>query len=310
MRSNPPGRVDTAVILAGIRLKNPVMAASGTFGYGTEYRGLSPASAYGAIITKTVTLEPRPGNPPPRLCETPSGMLNSIGLANVGVDRFLREKLPALRNAGTVVIANIAGRTIGEYARLAGIMDRAPGVSALELNVSCPNVAHGGVAFGVNPLTASRLTRAVRRAFRKTLIVKLTPNVADMAPVARAVAAAGADALSLINTLYGMSIDTARRCPSLGSVTGGLSGPAIRPVALYHVYRVSRSVRIPVIGLGGIMTADDAVQFLLAGASAIQVGTANFIDPATPKKIVKGLVAYCRRHGLKSLRELTGWLAG
>lgn len=309
MSDAPSRRIDVSVKLAGIRLANPVMAASGTFGYGLEYRCLSPARAYGAVITKTVTLEPRPGNPPPRLCETPSGMLNSIGLANVGLERFLSEKLPALRKSGAVVIVNIAGKSIGEYARLAAILDGTPGVSALEVNVSCPNVSRGGVAFGVDPSTAARLTGAVRRACRKPLIVKLSPNVDDMVPIARAVAGAGADALSLVNTLYGMAIDTERRRPVLGNATGGLSGPAIRPVALYHVHRVSRAVGIPVIGLGGIMTADDAVQFMLAGASAVQLGTANFVDPAAPVKVVRGLVSYCRRHGLGAVREITGWLS-
>lgn len=308
MRKPPSRRPDMSVVIAGLRLANPVMAASGTFGYGTEYRGISEASGFGAIITKTVTLEPRPGNPPPRLCETPSGMLNSIGLANVGIERFLSDKLPALRQAGTAVIANIAGSTVAEYARLAAILDKAPGVSAIEVNVSCPNVSRGGVAFGADRAMAARVTRAVRRACRKPLIVKLSPNVADMVPIALAVSGAGADALSLINTLYGLAIDIERRRPALGNVTGGLSGPAIRPVALYHVYRVSRRVKIPVIGVGGVMKAEDAIQFMLAGASAVQVGTANFADPSTPGAIVSGLASYCRRHGLGSVKELTGWL--
>jgi dihydroorotate dehydrogenase (NAD+) catalytic subunit len=309
MKPVPSTKVDTSVVIAGIRLANPVLAASGTYGYGTEYRGLSRPSDFGAVITKTVTLEHRAGNPPPRICETPAGMLNSIGLANVGIERFLAEKLPALRRSGTVIFANIAGKSLEEYARLAAILDQASGISAVEVNVSCPNVARGGIAFGADPPLAARLTKAVRCACRKPIIVKLSPNVSDMVPIAKAVAGAGADALSLINTLYGLAIDIQKRRPLLGNDTGGLSGPAIRPVALYHVYRVSRAVKIPVIGLGGILSADDAIQFLLAGASAVQIGTANFVDPAAPGKIVKGLISYCRLHGLNSVRELTGWLA-
>lgn len=309
MTERKPARIDLSVRLCGLRLKNPVMAASGTFGYGTEYRGLCPPSDFGAVITKTVTLEPREGNPPPRLCETPAGMLNSIGLANVGIERFLSEKLPPLRRSGTVIIANIAGRTVDEYAKLASLLDAAPGVSAIEVNISCPNVARGGIAFGADAGSAARVTSAVRRSCRKPVIVKLSPNVADMAPIAKAVARAGADGLSLINTLYGMSIDTVKRRPILGNVTGGLSGPAIRPVALYHVYRVSRAVHIPVIGLGGIMDADDAAQFMLAGAAAVQIGTANFASPGSARRIVAGLASYCRRQGLTAVREITGWLA-
>ncbi len=309
MTKRKPACIDHSVSLCGLKLKNPVMAASGTFGYGTEYRGLCPPSDFGAVITKTVTLEPRVGNPPPRLCETPAGMLNSIGLANVGIERFLAEKLPALRRSGTVIIANIAGRTIGEYAELASLLDAADGVSAIEVNISCPNVTGGGLAFGADARAAARVTSAVRRSCRKPVIVKLSPNVADMVPIARAAARSGADALSLINTLHGMAIDTAKRRPILGNVTGGLSGPAIRPVALYHVHRVSRKVHIPVIGLGGIMEADDAVQFMLAGAAAVQIGTANFASPGSVRRIVAGLSSYCRLHGLSSVREITGWLA-
>lgn len=309
MRPRKNVRVDASVRLCGLGLKNPVMAASGAFGYGTEYRGLCPPSDFGAIVTKTVTLEPREGNPPPRLCETPAGMLNSIGLANVGVEKFLAEKLPPLRRSGTVIIANIAGRTAGEYARLASLLDAAPGVSAIEVNISCPNVSLGGIAFGADAVAAAKVTSAVRRSCRKPVIVKLSPNVADLVPIAKAAARAGADGLSLINTLYGMAIDTAKRRPTLGNATGGLSGPAIRPVALYHVHRVSRAVSIPVIGLGGIMDADDAVQFMLAGAAAVQIGTANFASPGSVRRIVAGLVSYCRRHGLSAVREITGWLA-
>lgn len=302
-------KVDLSVQICGLRLKNPAIAASGTFGYGTEYRGLCPASDFGAVITKTVTLEPRQGNPPPRLCETPAGMLNSIGLANVGIERFLTEKLPALEKAGTIVIANIAGKTWEEYAKLAAILDEVKPVSAVEVNISCPNVARGGIAFGSDPKAAARVTSAVRRSCRKPIIVKLSPNVSDIVPIAQAVVRAGADALSLINTLFGMAIDIERRRPVLGNAFGGLSGPAIRPVALYHVHRVSQAVSVPIIGLGGIVDAEDAIQFMLAGATAFQIGTANFICPDSPRRIIAGLVSYCRRLGLRSVRKLTGWLA-
>lgn len=300
--------IDLAVTFAGLRLKNPVIAASGTFGYGTEYQRLIPAAAFGAIVTKTITLAPRAGNPPPRLCETPSGMLNAIGLANVGVDAFLRDKLPALAGCGTVVIANIAGNTTDEYISLALRLDGAPGISAIEVNISCPNVRHGGVAFGTDPRVAATLTRKVRKATKLPLIVKLTPNVSDIAAVARAVESAGADALSLINTLYGMRIDIERRRPMLGNATGGLSGPAIRPVALYNVFKACQAVTIPVIGLGGIAAAPDAIEFLLAGAVAVQIGTATFIEPATVRDITSGIADYCRRLGLTRAGQITGGL--
>ncbi|MCU0607053.1 MAG: dihydroorotate dehydrogenase [Candidatus Edwardsbacteria bacterium] len=298
--------IDLSVSFAGLRLKNPVIAASGTFGYGTEYRGL--AAAFGAIVTKTVTAAPRAGNAPPRLCETRSGMLNSIGLANVGIEAFLRDKLPALAGCGTVVIANIAGNDVAEYGALARRLDDAPGVAAIEVNISCPNVKQGGAAFGADPAAAAAVTRAVKRATALPVIVKLSPNVSDIAPVARAVAAAGADALSLINTLFGMRIDIERRRPSLGNVTGGLSGPAIMPVALYHVHRACRAVGIPVIGLGGIATAADAVEFMLAGAAAVQIGTATFVDPAAVRSVARGIAGYCRRQGLSRAAEITGGL--
>lgn len=302
------GSIETSVVIAGIRLKNPVLAASGTFGYGTEYGHLCPASDFGAIITKTITLKPRAGNPQPRLCETPSGMLNSIGLANVGLEHFLARKLPQLKNIGTKVIVNIAGASLAEYRYLAESLNGIAAISGLEVNISCPNVARGGVAFGSDPEMAARVTRAVKRSYRGPIIVKLSPNVADITIVARAVQRAGADAVSLINTLFGLAIDIEKRRPVLGNISGGLSGPAIRPVALYHVYRTARTIDIPIIGLGGIVCAEDAVAFMLAGASAVQVGTANFIAPDTAKKINQGLVAYCRRQGWHSIREITGKL--
>jgi len=303
-----PVLIRTSVTVAGIRLKNPVLAASGTFGYGTEYHHLCPASAFGAIVTKTITLKPRAGNPPPRLCETPSGMLNSIGLANVGLEDFLTRKLPRLKDIGTKVIVNIAGESLAEYTMLAHALDGVPGISGLEVNISCPNVSRGGLAFGADPEMAARVTRAVKRVYRGPLIIKLSPNVTDVSAVAQAVQRAGADAVSLINTLYGLAIDIERRRPVLGNISGGLSGPAIRPVALYHVYRTARSIDIPVIGLGGIVSAADAVAFMLAGAAAVQIGTANFIAPNSVGRINSGLISYCRRQGFKSVAEITGKL--
>ena len=300
--------IDLAVSFAGLRLKNPVIAASGTYGYGTEYRRLAPAAEFGAIITKTVTLAPREGNVPPRLCETASGMLNAIGLANVGIDAFLRDKLPELQDCGTVVIANIAGNSVAEYAQLARRLDGEPGIAAIEVNISCPNVQHGGISFGTDPRVAAMLTKRVKQATKLPVIVKLSPNVSDIAAVARAVADAGADALSLINTLYGMAIDSVRRKPVLGNITGGLSGPAIKPVALYSVYKVCQAVDLPVIGIGGIRTAADAAEFMLAGARAVQVGTATFVDPGAVRAITKGLKTYCREHGFRKASDISGAL--
>jgi dihydroorotate dehydrogenase (NAD+) catalytic subunit len=248
--------VDLSVEIAGIKMKNPVLAASGTFGYGTEYLPLVAPSDFGAVITKTVTLLPRAGNIPPRVYETPGGMLNSIGLANVGAEKFLAEKLPELLSHHPVVIVNIAGSTMEEYIELAGMLDGRPGIAGIELNISCPNVKQGGVAFGSDPIQAARLTALVKKAADKPLIVKLSPNVSDIAAIARAVEQAGADALSLINTLYGMAIDIERQRPVLGNTTGGLSGPAVKPVALYNVFKAGRAVKIPVIGQSKRSSAD------------------------------------------------------
>jgi len=300
--------VDLSVELAGIKMKNPVLAASGTFGYGTEYLPLVSPAIFGAVITKTITLLPRAGNKPPRVYETALGMLNSIGLANVGVKKFLEEKLPELLSHHPVVIVNIAGSTMEEYIVLAGMLHGQPGISGIELNISCPNVKQGGVAFGADPLQAAKLTALVKKAADKPLIVKLSPNVADIAAVARAVEQAGADALSLINTLYGMAIDIQRQKPVLGNVTGGLSGPAIKPVALYNVFKASQAVKIPVIGLGGIMNSGDAVEFMLAGASAVQIGTAGFVNPGAVKEIVNGLKDYCLKNKYPKVTQITGKL--
>jgi len=309
MRTPNRKMVDLSVEVAGIKMKNPVLAASGTFGYGTEYLPLVPPGLFGAVITKTVTLLPRAGNAPPRVYETPGGMLNSIGLANVGIERFLAEKLPELLKNHPVVIVNIAGNTMEEYVELAAMLKGQPGISGIELNISCPNVKQGGVAFGSDPVQAAKLTALVKKAIDRPLMVKLSPNVSDIAAVARAVEQAGAGALSLINTLYGMAVDIDKQRPVLGNVTGGLSGPAVKPVALYNVFKAARAVKIPVIGLGGIMTADDAVEFMLAGAAAVQIGTASFVNPCAVKEITSGLRDYCLKKGYTKVSQITGKLA-
>ena len=301
--------IDLSVEIAGIKMKNPVLAASGTFGYGTEYLPLVPPGLFGAVITKTITLLPRAGNKPPRVYETPGGMLNSIGLANVGAEKFLAEKLPELLSRHPVVIVNIAGNTMEEYVELAGMLKGQPGISGIELNISCPNVKQGGVAFGSDPVQAAKLTALVKKAADKPLIVKLSPNVTDIAVIARAVEQAGANALSLINTLYGMAVDIEKQRPVLGNVTGGLSGPAVKPVALYNVFKAARAVKIPVIGLGGIMSAEDAVEFMLAGATAVQIGTASFVNPNAIKEITSGLRGYCHKKGYTKVSQITGKLA-
>ena len=262
----------------------------------------------GAIVVKGLSLEPRQGNPPPRIMETPSGMLNAVGLQNVGVRAFTTEKLPFLRQFDTKVIANIFGETVAEYQRVAEILSAAEGVHAIELNISCPNVRKGGIAFGACPEAAAEITGQVRQATDLPLIVKLTPNVTDIAAIALAVEAAGADAVSLINTLTGMSIDIERRRPHLANITGGLSGPAIRPVALRMVWQAVQAVHIPVIGIGGIMTASDALEFLIAGARAVQVGTASFVEPAAASEILAGIESYLDRHGIGNINELIGSL--
>ncbi len=289
----------------GLRLKNPVMAASGTFGYGTEYADLVPIGRLGAVVCKGTTLKPRPGNPTPRIAETPAGMLNSIGLQNIGVEALIREKAPIWAAWDVPVIVNIAGETVGEFAELAARLDGVPGVAGLEVNISCPNV-ETGLEFGTDPAAAAAVTAAVRKATSLPVIVKLTPNVGDIVAVARAVEAAGADAVSLINTLLGMAIDIRTRRPVLGAGFGGLSGPAIKPVALRMVYEVAGAVEIPVIGIGGITTAADALEFLLAGATAVQVGTACFANPRAPIEILDGIAAYLMAAGIADIREVIG----
>ena len=310
MRNTTPALAgpDLTIAIGPLVLKNPVLTASGTFGYGEEYSPFVDLNRLGGIIVKGLSLAPRLGNPPPRIMETPAGMLNAIGLQNVGVQAFLAEKLPYLRRYDTPVIVNIFGETLDEYRRLAAILSGTPGIHALEVNISCPNVKKGGHAFGAQPECAAEVTRGVRGETDLPLIVKLTPNVTDITEIAKAVEEAGADALSLINTLTGMCVDIERRRPQLANVTGGLSGPAIRPVALRMVWQVLQKVQIPVIGIGGIATPSDALEFLITGARAIQVGTANFICPSATTDILDGITAYMNRHQIGSLAGLIGSL--
>lgn len=290
----------------GLSLVNPVMTASGTFGYGTEYRELFDIQRLGAVVCKGTTLKSREGNPQPRLAETASGLLNSIGLQNIGVKALIKEMAPIWASWQVPVIVNIAGETIDEYFQLASQLDGVAGVSGLEVNISCPNIKAGGAEFGANPGSAAEVTAAVKGATSLPVLVKLTPNTSDIVKVAVAVAEAGADAITLINTLKGMAIDIGRRQPLLGSKTGGLSGPAIKPVALYMVYEVAGRVDIPVIGCGGITTASDAVEFLMAGASAIQVGTASFAHPRAPLDVLEGIERFMEREGIEDIREIIG----
>ena len=299
---------DLSVNLAGITLRNPVMTASGTFGYGEEFSEYLDLEKIGAIITKGLSLRPRAGNPMPRIVETPGGMLNAIGLQNVGIDAFIEKKVPFLRTILTPVIVNFFGNTVEEYADLAARLDAVPEVAGVEVNISCPNVKHGGIVFGTDPKAASSVVGAVRRATTKPLIVKLSPNVTDIVEMAQACAEAGADVLSLINTITGMAIDLKSRRPALANVTGGLSGPAVKPVALRMVWQVSRAVKLPVIGIGGITTATDALEFLVAGATAVQVGTANFMAPDASQRIAEDMERYLRENGIADVKELIGSL--
>lgn len=296
---------DLCVKIAGIALKNPVITASGTFGFGREYNALYPLSRLGGISCKGTTLHERLGNPPPRIAETPSGILNSVGLQNPGVDAFIREDLPWLKEQGTVVIANLAGSAISDYCQAAEKLDETA-VDMIELNISCPNVKQGGASFGTACASAQEITAAVRKVTRKPLIVKLTPNVTSISDIAAAVEEAGADAVSLINTLTGMRINIETRRPVLRNNTGGMSGPAVFPVAVRMVWETARRVKIPVIGMGGIASWEDAVEMMLAGASAIQVGTAMFADAYAPLKMIEGIERYLEEHQIQSVTELTG----
>lgn len=299
--------VDLTTSIGPLKLANPVITASGTFGSGREYGQFVELSGLGAIVPKTVTLHPRPGNRPPRLWETPAGMLNAIGLQNDGIKAFLKKELPFLREAGVPVIVNVAGERAGEYAELCAMLDDVPGVSAIELNISCPNVEKG-VVFSTDAVLAAEVTAAAKSATAKPLFVKLSPNVTDIVAIAGAVREAGADAVSLTNTLLGMAIDTETGRPRLANVTGGLSGPAIMPVALRMVYQVAKAVEVPIIGMGGIASGNDAVQFILAGASAVAVGTAGFVDPRACEKVRDGIAEYMERNGVSRLSELIGAL--
>ena len=300
--------VKTEIKLKGLTLKNPVMTASGTFGYGEEYADFVDLSELGGIIVKGTTLHHREGNPYPRMAETPMGMLNCVGLQNKGVDYFIETIYPRIRHFETNVLVNVSGSNIDDYVTAAAKIDTLDDIPAIELNVSCPNVKQGGMAFGVTCLGIEQVVKAVREVYHKHLMVKLSPNVTNIAEIALAAEAAGADSVSLINTLLGMAIDAETRKPILSMVTGGLSGACVKPVALRMVWQVSKAVKIPVIGLGGISSATDAIEFLLAGASAIQIGTANFIDPAISGKVAKGIVEYCEKHGLEDVNELVGGL--
>jgi dihydroorotate dehydrogenase (NAD+) catalytic subunit len=294
------------VNLGRLKLKNPVITASGTFGNGEEYSDYVDLNKLGAIVVKGLSLKPRLGNPPPRIMETTGGMLNSVGLQNIGVDVFIEEKLPFLRKYDTAVIANIYGETYDEYKKVAKKLSAAKGVHALEVNISCPNVKKGGVSFGSDPKVAARVTQAVKEETSLPVIVKLTPNVTDIAVIAQAVEKAGADAISLINTLTGMAVDLKTRKPYLRNITGGLSGPAIKPVALRMVWEVVKKVSVPVIGIGGIMTAEDALEFLILGAKAVQIGTANFINPHATMEVIEGIKDYLTANKIKDVNEIIG----
>lgn len=298
--------INLAVNIGGIQMKNPVTTASGTFGYGSEYAPYLDLNRLGAIVVKGITLQPRAGNPTPRLVETPAGVLNSIGLQNPGVEVFIEELLPRLVGYDLPVIVNIAGETVQDYGRLTARLDRAPGVAGIEVNISCPNVKQGGMLFGSDPDMAGEVTGIVKASTGKPVIVKLSPNVTSIVAVAEKVAAAGADALSMINTLLGMSIDVKTRRPFLGNVVGGLSGPAVRPVAVRTVWQVYREVKLPIIGMGGIMTAEDALEFILAGAAAVAVGTANFVNPRATMDVLEGIEKYMAEHGVQNINELVG----
>jgi dihydroorotate dehydrogenase (NAD+) catalytic subunit len=299
---------DLSVNLAGIAMRNPIMTASGTFGYGEEFADYLDLEKIGAIVTKGLSIRPRAGNPMPRIVETPGGMLNAIGLQNVGIDAFIGKKVPFLRNISTPVIVNFFGNTVEEYAELAARLDAVPEVAGVEVNISCPNVKHGGIVFGTDPKAASSVVKAVREATIKPVIVKLSPNGTDIVEMAHACAEADADALSLINTITGMAIDLKSRRPALANVTGGLSGPAVKPVALRMVWQVYRAVKLPIIGIGGISSATDALEFLVAGATAVQVGTANFMAPDASQQIAEDMERYLRENGIYDVKELIGSL--
>lgn len=300
--------VKTSIQLGGLELRNPVMTASGTYGYGLEYQDFVDLSRLGGIVVKGTTLKERQGNPYPRMAETPSGMLNAVGLQNKGVEYFAEQIYPNINDIDTNIIVNVSGSMIEDYVATAERINELDNIPGIELNISCPNVKEGGMAFGVTCAGASAVVRAVRQVYNKTLIVKLSPNVTDITEIARAVEAEGADALSMINTLLGMAIDAERRRPILSTITGGLSGPAVKPIALRMVWQTAQAVQVPIIGMGGISNTLDAIEFLLAGASAIQVGTYNFVDPSVTTQIVDGIEDYMKRHKMNDIKELIGAL--
>lgn len=300
--------VDLKVKLGKLQMKNPVMTASGTFGYGTEYSDFIDISRIGGIIVKGTTLRSRQGNAYPRMAETPSGMLNAVGLQNKGVDYFIDQIYPTIKDIDTNIFVNVSGSTVEDYiitAEKLNYLDKIPGI---ELNISCPNVKEGGMAFGTSCLAAAQVVKEVRRVYKNELMVKLSPNVTDISEIALAVEAEGADSISLINTLLGMAIDAEKRKPILSTITGGLSGPAVKPIALRMVWQVAQAVKVPVVGMGGIMNAVDAIEFILAGATAIQIGTANFIDPTVTIKVLDGIEDYLKRHGYSSVNDIIGAL--
>ncbi len=297
---------DTTVELAGLKLKNPVMTASGTFGYGLEFEPFFDISELGAVVVKGLSLKPKAGNPPPRIVETPAGMLNAIGLQNIGIEAFINEKLPKLKEKKATVIVNFFGNSEEEYVEAAKRLNDAEGIHALEMNISCPNVKEGGIVFGTDPKVAHDLTGKIKKVSRLPVIVKLSPNVTSIGAMAKAVEEAGADVISLINTITGMAIDVRTRRSKLANMTGGLSGPAIRPVAVRMVYEASKAVSIPLIGIGGIVTAEDALQFIIAGAAAVQVGTASFVNPSAPLDVAKGLETFMANEGIARFSDLIG----
>ena len=292
----------------GLTIKNPVMTASGTFGYGLEYGAFIDLNRLGGVLVKGTTLHPRQGNPYPRMAETPSGMLNAVGLQNKGIDYFCEHIYPTISGYDTAMIVNVSGSQVEDYIETAEKINALEGIPAIELNISCPNVKEGGMAFGVTCAGAASVVRAVRAVYDKTLIVKLSPNVTDITEIARAVEAEGADSISMINTLLGMAIDAEKRRPVLSTITGGLSGPAVKPIALRMVWQTAQAVKVPIIGMGGIASAKDAIEFLLAGASAVEVGTYNFVDPSVTTQIVDGIEDYMRRHGFTDIQDLIGAL--
>lgn len=303
-----PKKISLAVDIGGLRLKTPVLVASGTFGYGEEYRHFMSYSHLGAIITKGVSLKPQPGNPPPRLTETTCGMLNAIGLQNIGVKALVEEKMPYLKKYGIPMIVNIYGTTLKDYGEVAKRLDGVSGIAGLEINISCPNIKKGGISFGTDPRDVFKVVSRVKESSSLPIMVKLSPNVTDITVIARSAEEAGADSLSLINTLIGMAVNVETRAPLLGNITGGLSGPAIKPIALRMVWEVYKTVNIPVVGIGGICTTSDALEFFIAGASAVQIGTAQFVNPSVTSEVVTGLENYLKDHYLSSIKQIVGTL--